>query len=560
MKTLHSLIAILFLAAVCPLALSQTTKRQYIRYTEKVCPNGSHFRNQGIPKKPQRVSNNAGTIVFCYDDVLPDSIQIALNAAKKMWESKLPIKVPIYISVSFESLGNEISMIADVSHSGDDNVQGYPSTLASQITGDSSSPESPDGLIYFNSDINWNCNFSDESVSEYNLPTMALRGIARCLGFGSSVILDEEEFAYSFEYRTNFDKLLFCNGKNLSSIAEGSQEMANFATSDNVYAVTKSQRYKVFAPSEFIPDVSLCYLEDDNTLMSHDLGQGNISLSIDDTTSDILRAVGWDLPLSGLKINCNDITDNGIGSSYSSHTFTLAKESENISGYKWRFLLKNKNEDYVQISTGTNDFFTISKVSSPSNYYVNVNGDLEGRIECDYKINGKYYNAVPFALSLELKPVINSIDNITVINSGPNVFSLMFNVNYTGADEVSVEVEEEYNTTLRDYCFYEPYIAHVKTGDITSLYYSWVTIIVSNKYGSAYETLEYSPILKTLSEPKIIMDAVAVNYIRLYSADGRMVFEGSPREFMNCGLETGVYIKNEIFDNGKSRISKVYIK
>ena len=161
--------------------------------------------------------------------------------------------------------------------------------------------------------------------------------------------------------------------------------------------------------------------------------------------------------LSSLTIKCDNISDNGIGSSYEPHTFSLLKGDENVSKYNWRFLLKDKQGNYTQISDGTGENFTIAEISSTDNCFVNVNGDLEGRIECDYSVGGKRYSAIPFTLSLELKPIILSIDDLTVVNSVPHGFYLTFTVRYAGADYVYVKVEEEYSTILRRYEFYEPY-------------------------------------------------------------------------------------------------------
>ena len=140
------------------------------------------------------------------------------------------------------------------------------------------------------------------------------------------------------------------------------------------------------------------------------------------------------------------------------------------------FYLKNKGGEYISVSTGNNFDFTINEISNPREYFVNLDGDLEGKVECEYMLSGNIFKAAPFSISLELKPEILSIDDVVVISNDDYSFNLLFNVRYTGADYINVEVEEEYNTTVRLYTFEEPFIAHVKTGNITSLYYSWVTI------------------------------------------------------------------------------------
>lgn len=525
MRHLIFLVSVLLLGTNSALSATPIAQKHHIRYTETIRSSTSSFNNQGLPLKADRLSNNEGTIVLTYDESLPDSIQTSLLAAKKLWESKLHTIQPIYILVTFEPLGEDISMIADVTYCGQSDLTDCPRALASQISNVAyGSIDSPDGLIILNSDIDWNCRFSKDATSEYNLPTMVLRGIAKCLGFGSCIIEDgPNQFSFLWGVPSYFDKLLYCNSTALSDLRGESSEMANFVTSNNVYLRSGSNDHKIYAPKTFMPYMSLCYFDDNNSIMSYSLGQGNIDLSIDDKTLDVLRAIGWDLPQATLRINCNNISANGIGSSYESHTFSLDKGNENVSNFSWRFLLKNKQGSYTQISKGNSENFTIDKISSVDNFYININGDLEGRIECDYSLNGKRHSAVPFSLSLELKPIIQSIDNVSITPNGEYEFYATFDVKYTGADYISVEIEEEYNTTLRNYRFDEPYIAHVKTGNITNLYYSWVTIIVSNKYGTTSESIEYAPTFDTKNAESLIQE-VTYDY---------QLFLGS-REKLDC--------------------------
>lgn len=564
MRLLTFIISIILLGTICSTASERTIQKKRIRYTEKIQANTPSFSNKGIPLKANRLSNKEGNIELIYDSTLPDSIQVSLLAAKKIWESKIQTVQPIVIPIVFESLGEETAMIADALCLEIPGLIGCPSALASQIVNyPYGSIDSPDGYIFFNSDIDWNCKFSNGASSEYNLPTMILRGIARCLGFGSNIIEDSEnEFIYNFGWPTYFDKLLYCDNIALSDLRDGSPEMANFVRSGNVYAHTKSQKYKIYAPGIFDPYSSLCYFDDDNSIMSYSLGQGNTDISIDDKTCDVLRTIGWDLPLSGLNITCNNISDNGIGSSYEPHTFSLLKDNETVSEYNWSFSLKNKEGYYTQISSGTGEDFTIDKISSTDEFFININGDLEGKIECDYYSNGKLYSAIPFTLSLELKPMILSIDDISIVNAGPFSFYLNFNVRYAGADHVYVEIEEEYSTALLNDRFDEPYMAHVQTGNISNLYYSWVTVLVTNKYGSVCETMEYAPVYgenRSVSFTSDINNRV-VREIVIYSVDGSLIYKGTPSELGNQQLNPGIYIKEEIFENGSSKSSKIYVR
>jgi len=534
---------------------------------ESVKPGHVSFENFKMPSKIKRSSSDKGSIILIYDETLPDSIKIALNVAKDLWESRLPTKQPIYIEVSFESGLIETAMVAEALYllSSDPSISGYPTALCSQIKNRPySSMESPDGILIFNSEIDWNCSFTDESTSTYNVTTMALRGITFCLGFGSSIFLDGTNgFDFKNMQPILLDRKLQSGYRFLSDMEAGSPEIEQFVTSDNAYLEAGVTSYKIYAPKQFKPDLSLCYLDSHSSLMSYSIGQGNKALYIDDTTIDILKSIGWDVPSYGLKIVCDDISIDGIGSSYKSHTFSLSDANADITNYYWRFYLKKRSGDFTLISEADSEKFTIDKVDASQDYYVNINGDLEGRIECNYTIDGRHQNAIPFTLSLELKPAIISIDNVSVIDNGNYGYSLTFNVNYIGAENVTVEIEEDYNTTLRTHRIDEPFIAHVKTGNITTLYYSWVTVIVTNKYGTAYHTLEFAPSYKKnqASLSKRIDDGSNdVNRIQLFDVCGNLIFDEASSEFQTDCVSPGVYLKKEFFKSGHSSISKIIIQ
>lgn len=275
-------------------------------------------------------------------------------------------------------------------------------------------------------------------------------------------------------------------------------------------------------------------------------------------SSQILKG---DFPNIGLTIECVDINDDGIGSSYLSHTFTLSRGDENITAYHWKFLLKNKQGEFVQVSDGISESFTIGEIISPDDYYYTEKGELEGRVECDYTLNGITYSAAPFAVMLDLKPSILSIDDLEVINHGKYAFSLQFTVRYVGAGMLSVELEEEFDSVIRDYMIIEPYIAHVKTGKMSNLYYSWVTVIVTNKYGRTTETMEYVPVYPQTAISDVEPDSTSeVVMIQLYNLNGTKVFDGTTEVFSDLQIQRGIYLKHEIYSNGDSKTSKIFIR
>lgn len=271
------------------------------------------------------------------------------------------------------------------------------------------------------------------------------------------------------------------------------------------------------------------------------------------------------LPEQPRSIICNTLSANGTGSFYVSHTFYLPQENEAPTDCNWSFYLKDKQGEPKLICSTLSGTFTIPEISAPEDYFINPEGELEGRIECEYTLNGEKLSATPFDISLELKPIILNIDDLSVHNTIDYSFSVSFTVQYAGADYVTVEVEEEYNTTLRDYRFYGPDIAHVKTGNISNLYYSWVSVRVSNKYGSDSQTLEFPPVQDPtgventpLTEASdSFSDSQSDSHIVLYTINGAPVFQGSRSDFSGRTFDPGLYIKEETFANGQVKTTKI---
>jgi len=538
--------------------------RTCISFNERVVSGKFNPTQAKMPSKVNRNSNQKGTILLSFDESVPDSIQVAMTAAKNAWKATLTSKIPICISVVYTPLESNLALITDVYYVEDGPYQGCPCALVSQITGEQiGTQDSPDAIINLNSELQWNCSFSNEEIPGYNVYTMGLRGITIALGFGSSVYQASiDEYFYASSFPTYFDNLIQNSEEIfLTSLEEGGKGFANFITSDNL----KVNSYPLYSPKQYDPYRSLIYLKNNNSIMSESIGSGNKMFNIDNCTFEILNSIGWNMPIqpSTFAIRCKDIGENGLGSAYNSHSFYLDSDNNSVSKISWNFFLRNKGGDYISITTGTDTNFTINKISNPQDYFVNLDGDLEGKIECEYTWNGKTFTATPFNISLELKPEILSIDKINIVNNNDYSFTLLFNVRYRGADYVNVEVEEEYNTTVRLYTVEEPFIAHIKTGNITSLYYSWVTIEAKNKYGSSSTTLEYAPqyfsnAIKTSFNPNILLEIE--DTAELYTLTGNLVFKGHQTELQKIQIAKGIYILKKTLDGKTVSIEKIRIK
>lgn len=85
-------------------------ERHYIRFQEKAIPGFTTGPTEQMPSKTERTSSSKGCIVMTFDESVPDSIRVALTAAKEAWEAKLPAAQEIYIQATMEPLDDGISM------------------------------------------------------------------------------------------------------------------------------------------------------------------------------------------------------------------------------------------------------------------------------------------------------------------------------------------------------------------------------------------------------------------------------------------------------------------
>lgn len=569
--TQFTLLIVCILAGFPVSGFCQNPKMRYMRHVEtaskEMMPAVSH---KPLSAKSNRVSTIKGQIVMTYDSDLPDSIKNAINMAKGLWESRLVCKQPIYVNVVFEPQAQNIAMISDVCCYGEGEFQGCPTSLLSQLN-DAEYCDTvwPDGIIFLNSNLSWNCDINTHIANENNLTAMILRGIARTLGFGSSVTQKtESKIDFYFGWPTYFDKLLRNQNVWLHSMDGNSAEMRNFITSGNVVIDTPSSTYKVYAPSVYDSGKSLYYIEGRKSIMSNSLSQGNIPLEIDDYTVDIMNAIGWNIPLNDGNIKCDNLSDNYNISAYIPHTFIIDKaEGDVISDYNWSFQLKDESGVYSKISEGSGTGFIIAEISTPEGYYVNKKGEMEGRIECIYTINGKQRRAYSDLL-LDLKPVILSIDNLEIHeDKEEEQRTVSFDVNYRGANDIVVGiVDEEYPSSILTTVIREPLTAHVSYKMRTWCYY-WIIIEIDNGYGSIEHTIEFAP---TTGDDLEKIPATGIDDINhtcnpssrlmVIKLDGSVLYDGPESNFSKERLPGGLYIMKTMMPDGTSNVTKVMVQ
>ncbi len=257
------------------------------------------------------------------------------------------------------------------------------------------------------------------------------------------------------------------------------------------------------------------------------------------------------------KISCDNIAEDGIGSEYLTHTFSLESDGAQVSQHQWHYYLKSSDGEYAEIQSDSAPQFSITPMEELSGYYISDDGNVEGKIECEYTISGETRHAEPFMLTLDLKPVIIAIDIQRIDNEDMYTFRISGTVEYAGAQHITVEVEEEYNSSLRTYRIDEPETAHFTTGNITSQYASQVTIVITNEYGTIRKSYEFQPSESSGITPSSL-DSGSAAHIQVFTPHGVLIYDGIAHDIRKETLPSGIYIIKEASGNATT-VTKIAI-
>lgn len=477
---------------------------------------------RNFPDKTLRSSSNAGKINLIFNDNVGDSMRVAMTAAAETWENTLCNRQPIYISVEMEELEQGLAMVEHVGYLKE--ADGCPTALYSHLADIPwGKLESPNGIIVLNSNEKWNCSFSDEKVSGNNAYTEMMRAIAICLGFGSSLKESEDgnkEIIFQQDFTCPFDRIIeTSDGTKMVDGAEECDNLRAFIENNAFIATAKdNEKFNMYNPKPYENGKSLVYLDYPASLMHYDVGNGDKFFEVDNATKLLLNAIGWDFEIERpVKIICDNIGEDGIGSSYISHAFTL-DGIDNASALSWEFRLFDLEKNPIVMNTGDGDSFSISPVNYNGQYFRRSDGDIVGEVSCSYASDGDT-KSLTFRVYLETKPTIISIDNIEKHRYDDDHFYLTFTVKYAGASRIATAIEEEYSDCITYHDYLEPYIAHITTAPLNDYLNSWVDIIATNEYGKDVKTLEYPAEYSTEVEETGIPEIVNFNYDYTVSLD-----------------------------------------
>lgn len=534
-----------------------SSAKQYVTFREYNIPGcGISVSETAISENSLDSRSSYGNdnwINISFENNVPDSIRRAINHAKKMWERKLSDAKPVYVVAEMAPLSNEIALETAVSYCGGELIQGCTGALASQISGNiMGAVDSPDAIITLNSDLSWNCSTENTQQSGFNVTTMALRGFARCFGFGSCLRpiegqTDGLEFETGFPSR--FDLNILNRYDGLVYYLNSSRKYA-FLTDGRATVKGKNAKYPLYTPSPFDYGKSVVYLSLPTSLMHYDIGVNDKFISIDNATLDILNQLGWSFVISaqGNDIECSDITNNGVVSAYTQPSFSIKDRNElGITEYNWNLSVRGKDGKYSTCLVGNDADFTLPEITSADAYLIDSEGMLDAILECDYIAGGQTYSAQSRIFNIDMKPIITSVHDIVLTPGEEYTYTISFTVEYRGANKISVALREETNDNIRRYDFNQPLSVNVVTGRVDQWGKCWVEIEAKNIYGTAKRRLDF-PVYSDLANAIAGVNAeseVSDSHITIYTLQGRVAYEGAKSDFHVGILSAGIYIYAE---------------
>jgi len=454
--------------------------------------------------KTQRVGRNASSIILSYEGEINDQIIKTVEYAASVWESYILNSVNLYIKIRMANIVEDIH--TSVRYMQNNGVM-LPTALDAYKKHEYKREHTnPDGIITISNQTNWDFSLGENLSSDgVNLAYGIMRSIARIMGFGSNIIIDENgNYKFSDKrYHSVFNGLVKNSaGKTLTELGVNggrpSDELKNYIedSSQSFWVYTATDKFKLSSPPYTANCPPFVYLDDEESLMRSNLLIGDYILSIDAATQSIVDELGWNTHIPAkINITSEDVPDSGLTSAYKSHKFSIEKGSYTISNPMWilSMPLSDGTTEYLQLSDNSLSC-TITPISDESRYKINQDGYIKATLDFSCTINGKEEKALPFKIYFELKPYVEyaTIDKI-VENTPFDSYDAYYKVKYRGTDKIKITVEEEFSPEIRVTDISEPYIAQGVADHISDSFHAWIDFTAENEYGKSIYTIELQP-------------------------------------------------------------------
>lgn len=475
----------------------------YLSFSENFMAKSNNSVKLPALDKLYRVNSRA-SIIRANSRTSDEQIDKCLNYAISLWQSRILDCDSIFIDIVVDEIDCDI--ITDVQYVQENNIY-VPSALSAYTNKIHNRDHTyPDGKITISSKTSWDYSLGEEIPDNCKSLTFALlRGIAKILGFGSSVKINENGqyyFGCKRGYSVYDDLVINSENVKLTSVnlmgGRPNSELNDFiqSGSKHFFVETSPTKLELTTPPYTNTNLPFSNLSDKTSLMGPIFEVGSCSLQIDDKTMSVMKVLGWnESQMIPIKIVSDELDDSGLASAYTSHTFRIEHNGVSLQNPSWSIELPMNNGNSNIIALSDNNLSCkVPVIADEEVYKVNQDGDIEGILRFSCKINGKNVTALPYRIYFELKPYIEEASIERIVDNYPLAsYDAYYKVKYRGASTMTVSVEEEYGSKLKTSRVKEPYIGTGVIKAITAPYYAWMDFIVENKYGKTTYTIELAP-------------------------------------------------------------------
>ncbi len=503
--------------------------------------------------------------------LLTQEATACFHAAAGLWTKA--IQDPSFVRIKVEFVENQIDDVVTLVTYKDGNDICFPAAFKN-LTDKENKYQ---GVIKVSRSVDWDYEYGEKAdPTKRNLTFAFARAIGRILGISSTLKIDQNGNYYSTHGRlySNYDYLIKRNdNETLVSIPidlkEINDKYKKFIEAENAsFYLTDGEKTVALANGPFSAEnPPLSNLTDG--LMAPEIGVGDYYLRIDDELLDVMEMLGWTTVEHGeVNIMCDEMGDEGLISAYRPHTFYLNRKIKDCENSYWKATIPCEDGIRTYRLTDVNQSCVMPKLSelalfdTPS---VDANGLVAGTIEYVYSQNGVSHATAPMELKIDKKPKILGV-NIEDIefSEGGDFYRVLFDVQYVGANRLSVFTEGEYDPAIDQYYINTPDEAYGASAWIYTDGYGWLSFSATNNYGNTIVTYEFEPyadnwsVLRSNLRSKSPASVKALHWnkysgygtSRHYAFDlsGNIIWQGSDvNELKNIGY-SGIVIMKSIAD------------
>lgn len=279
----------------------------------------------------------------------------------------------------------------------------------------------------------------------------------------------------------------------------------------------------------------------------------------------IVAAASFSAYSGVVEIVREDVDESGRSSAYVSHSFSIEQaESGRIENAQWEYHLPLKDGSYALISNGDDaTAFEIPAIDDKNKFSIDEDGIINGIVSFKGTLNGETVED-EFPIGLELKPYIIRAEITKIVNK-PEYYSYdaYYEVEYRGADQITVALEEEYGSRMHTWLLDTPFKGSGVIENIASLHHAWIDFDTENEYGKVRTTIELGPdgvVLGTSGIPELTEggESQDYEYIKVYNLSGVNIATWQEEDFGT--LEQGVYILKYFDSDNRCIKTRKYLK